>query len=123
VREGCEHAADAAVRLTEVARAESASSREIEHVLIDCWSTGFHQVEHERVASAVVDVRDPQARIEANDQASDPRLSLKERIEVIEQRVQRGDGEPRAAREWSAPLLEPVPMCGDVLLRGASKSA
>src|SRR5690348_12331320 len=88
----CEDTTDAAVGLAEIAGAERSSLYEVEHVPVHGGPDGFHQVEYEGVARAVVDVKDSETGVEPDSQAGDPSLSLEERVKVVEQRVDRVHG-------------------------------
>ena len=57
--------ADAAGCLGEIASAEGTRLEQLEHVGVEGWSGGFHQVEGEGVSVAIVGMDDAKARVES----------------------------------------------------------
>jgi hypothetical protein len=114
--------ANAASGLGEVPPRECAALEKLEQVGVDGRSCGLHQIECERVAAAVVDMDDAEARVETHSEASEPGLGFEDRVEVVEDCVCRVDRETRAASEAGAALPEREPVlryCSRIICREA----
>jgi len=62
-------------------------------VLVDGWADGFHQVECEGVARAVVGVDDPDGWVESDGEARESCFGFEQCVQVVEERIGGGDRE------------------------------
>ncbi len=81
-------------------------------MVVDVGSRGFHEVKREGVAGAVVDVPDPDARVETDGETGDPGFGFEDRVEVVEDRVDGCDGDTRAVGERAVTGADLTPVIG-----------
>jgi hypothetical protein len=87
VTERRHHPAHALRRLHEVPSGERPIAEQVDHVPVDRWSACFHHVQCERRSGGRVGVDDPHPGIESQRAARDGRLSLKQCVEIVQDRV------------------------------------
>jgi hypothetical protein len=77
-----------------------------------CGRTGLHHVRCEALPVRFVCMKKREAGIEPARNQCNTRLHLKQRVEVVEDRVVRIGGTVRRKRQWRAPHAERAPMIG-----------
>jgi hypothetical protein len=114
-REGWQEPADATAGLSHVHPREHACVDQLKHESVDVRAGCLHEVEGEGVAGAVVGMPNAETRIKAQRETGNPRLSLEDRVQVVEDRVGGRDGDARPARERAVSCANAVPMVRDTV--------
>jgi hypothetical protein len=63
--------------------AERSACEQVEEVAVDVGSDGFHEVEGEGVAAALVGVDDPKPRVKSHGEEGDATFGLEDRVLVV----------------------------------------
>jgi hypothetical protein len=93
--EGREHPADPLPRLVEIGGPERLGLEQLQRGCIHLGPASLHQVHDKVVAPSLVHVEEPEAEIEADRDARQASLGLQEAVEIVQDRIGRGGGEPR----------------------------